>query len=104
MTDKEICESPLRLLVIDVLKPHKPNIVELGRTMCLEGKLDSANITVYAVDEKTESLKIIIEGNNLIFDDIKQIIEDNGGAVHSIDKVIVGNKPQYDPTLPKIQV
>ncbi|MFH1403063.1 MAG: DUF211 domain-containing protein [Candidatus Altiarchaeota archaeon] len=93
MDEESECNSPVRLLVLDVLKPHKPNIVDFGKKLCREHKVDNAIISVYAVDEKTESLKMTIEGENIDFDRIKDLIEENGGAVHSIDKVMVGNKP-----------
>jgi hypothetical protein len=96
MTDKVKYKSPVKVLVLDVLKLHKPNIVEFGKTLCEAQNIESADITVYAVDEKTESLKMIIEGDNIEFDLVKNLIEDNGGAVHSIDKVIVGRRPRLE--------
>ena len=87
---------PLKVLVLDVLKPHQPSIVKLGSSMCEEESLDSVNITVYAVDEKTESVKMILEGENLNFEKIMEVIEKNGAAVHSMDKVILGRLPAID--------
>jgi len=84
------CRLPLKVLVLDVLKPHKPSIVEFGAAMCDEKSIESVNITVYAVDEKTESIKMILEGNALDFDRIEELIEKTGAVVHSVDKVILG--------------
>ena len=87
---------PAKILVLDVLKPHKPNILEFGRTVCTEKSIEAANITVYAVDEKTESLKLILEGRDLDFEKIKALLENNGAVIHSMDKVVLSRKPAQD--------
>ncbi|MCX6694980.1 MAG: DUF211 domain-containing protein, partial [Candidatus Altiarchaeota archaeon] len=88
--------SPVKVLVLDVVKPHKPHIVEFGKTLCEEHNIDSASITVYSSDEKTESLKMILEGVDLEFEHLKTIIEESGGVVSKIDKVVMGRKIRLD--------
>ncbi len=85
-------EVPVKILVLDVLKPHKPNILEFGRRICDEKSVENANISVYAVDEKTESVKMVLEGGNINFDRIAELIENYGGVIHSMDKVVLGKK------------
>ena len=85
-------QPPLKVAVVDVLKPHKPDIVEFGKSLCKERSVTSVNITVYAIDEKTESVKIIMSGKNIKFNKIRSIIEDYGAVVHSVDKVVFGEK------------
>jgi len=85
-------QAPVKIINLDVLKPHKPNIVEFGKTIEKEKSVKAVNISVYAIDEKTESIKLVLEGTNLDFDNIKNIIEDFGAVVHSIDKVVIGKK------------
>lgn len=83
-------DSPIRLLVLDVLKPHKPDIVELGKAINALKSVEGTNISVTAVDEKTESLKVTIEGKNIEFEEVKKTIGDFGAVIHSTDKVILG--------------
>lgn len=93
---------PVKILVLDVLKPHKPNILEFGKTICGEKTIDDANISVYAVDEKTESLKVVLEGKNIDFDKARELIEDQGGVIHSMDKVVLGRKKVIEvPIIPE---
>jgi uncharacterized protein len=95
--------SPIKLLVLDVLKPHKPNIVEFGTELSRANGIDNLDISVYAVDEKTESVKAVIEGKSLDFDLIKKTVEDFGAVIHSVDKVCIGKKIcayQLHETLP----
>lgn len=86
----------VKILVVDVLKPHKPNILEFGRIICTDETVESARISVYAVDEKTESLKIVIEGNDINFDHVKELVEDQGGVIHSMDKVVLSRNDKSD--------
>ncbi|MBW2971653.1 DUF211 domain-containing protein [Candidatus Woesearchaeota archaeon] len=84
--------STIRLLVLDVLKPHKPNIVDFGKELAKANGIENMDISVYAVDEKTETVKVILEGNSLDFEVIRKTIEDFGAVVHSVDKICLGKR------------
>ena len=84
---------PVKILVLDVLKPHKPNILEFGKMVCSEKSAEYANISVYAVDEKTESVKMVLEGKDIDYERIRTLIEGHGGVIHSMDKVVLSRKP-----------
>ena len=80
----------LRRLVLDVLKPLEPSIEVLVQLLAdLEG-VDGANISIYEIDRRVENAKITIEGHDLRYEDISSVIEENGGAIHSIDEVAAG--------------
>jgi hypothetical protein len=80
----------LRRLVLDVLKPLDPSIVSLVQLLAdLEG-VDGVNIAIYEIDRRVENAKITVEGQDLPYDPIVRIIEENGGSVHSIDEVAAG--------------
>ncbi len=80
----------LRRLVMDVLKPMDPSIVELVQVLAeLEG-VDGVNISIYEIDRRVENAKITIEGRDLDYDAIADVIGENGGAIHSIDEVAAG--------------
>ncbi|MBU4267129.1 MAG: DUF211 domain-containing protein [Candidatus Altiarchaeales archaeon] len=85
-------QAPVKIINLDVLKPHKPNIIEFGKAIETEKSVKAVNISVYAIDEKTESIKLVLEGTNLDFESIKKIIDDFGAVVHSIDKAVIGKK------------
>lgn len=87
---KGVKPNAVRLLVLDVLKPHQPNIVEFGKSVKEANGIENMDITVYAIDEKTESVKVVLEGEDLDFEVIRKTIENFGAVVHSVDKVSVG--------------
>ena len=81
----------IRRLILDVLKPHKPNVVELSEALShLEG-VDGVNIIINEMDQKVENAKVIIAGASISFEDIKQKLEEWGATIHSIDEVAAGN-------------
>lgn len=76
-------------LVLDVLKPHQPNSLEFARTLAAVGQGCQIYLTVSEVDEHTETLRIVIEGRSLDFEEIHAAIKAMGGSLHSIDEVVV---------------
>lgn len=84
--------AKIRRLVLDTLKPHDPNIISMASQLSeLTGVL-AVNISIYEMDRKVENAKITIEGDDLLYPDVLQVIQELGGAVHSIDEVVAGKK------------
>jgi hypothetical protein len=80
----------IRRLVLDTLKPHEPDIIELATQLSeLEG-ITAVNISIYEIDRKVENAKITIEGEQINYSDVLALIEEMGGAVHSVDEVVAG--------------
>jgi hypothetical protein len=80
----------IRRLVLDTLKPYEPSIIELASQMSdLEG-VSAVNISIYEMDRKVENAKITIEGEDISYPIVLELIEEMGGAVHSIDEVVAG--------------
>ena len=82
----------LRRIVLDVLKPLEPNIVDLVRKISTLSGVDGVNITIYEIDHQVENAKITVEGEQLSYDELHDLIVENGGAVHSIDEVAAGQR------------
>jgi hypothetical protein len=82
----------IRRLVLDVLKPHNPGIVELSKQLSeLEG-VEGVNVVTYEIDQKVENVKIILGGNNIDFETVKEKLESLGAAIHSVDEVAAGRR------------
>ena len=84
----------VKRLVLDVLKPHQPNALEFSQALAKAGGDYRVCITVLEVDENTETLKVVVEGDAIDFDAIQSGISALGGSLHSIDEVEVQSKPQ----------
>ncbi|MEM1627683.1 MAG: DUF211 domain-containing protein [Desulfurococcaceae archaeon] len=83
----------LRRLILDVLFPIRGvSIIDLADSLLVLSGVESVNITVKEVDVDTQNILVVIEGEKIVFDDIKEVIEKKGGVIHSIDQVVVGKK------------
>lgn len=82
----------IRRLVLDVLKPHNPDVVELSEELShLEG-VEGVNIIIYEIDQKVENAKVVIAGANIDFERIKKKLEEMGATIHSVDEVAAGKR------------
>jgi len=82
----------VKRIILDVLKPHAPSIIEVAEKLGgLEG-ISGVNISLEEVDAETDSIKITIEGNNINYEAVKNAITECGAVIHSIDGVSAGIK------------
>jgi len=66
----------IRRLVLDVLKPHKPSVVELSEALShLEG-VEGVNIIINEIDQQVENAKVIVVGISISFEDVKNRLKE----------------------------
>ena len=80
----------IRRLVLDVLKPHKPSVVEVSEALSHLPGVEGVNIIMNEIDQQVENAKIIIAGNSLSFEEIKNKLKELGATIHSVDEVAAG--------------
>ncbi len=83
-------EAKVRRIVLDVLKPHDPSIIEVSQLLAGLPGVDGVNINIYEVDRKVENAKITVMGPDVDWLKVLAVIEDTGGTVHSIDEAVAG--------------
>jgi hypothetical protein len=82
----------IRRLVLDVLKPHRPSVVDLSLALSkLEG-VEGVNIMIYEIDEHVENAKITVVGTKVDFEVVQKKLEEMGATIHSVDEVASGKK------------
>jgi len=82
----------VRRLVLDVLKPHVPTILELAEALSKLDGIIGVNLSIFEVDQQTETVKITVKGDNIDYVSVESVIQDFGGVVHSIDEVVAGKE------------
>jgi hypothetical protein len=82
----------LKKLVLDVLKPAEPSIVDMVKKLGEIEGVEGVDITVREIDRRVETVKITIEGENINFDKINSALDRYGATIHSIDKVAGGKR------------
>lgn len=91
----------IRRLVLDVLKPHQPSIIDFAQGINESDGVKGVNATVVEIDEEVQNIKITIEGDDIDYDHVKQFISDSGGSVHSIDEIICGERMVEESETPQ---
>ena len=86
----------VKRIVLDVLKPHLPSVVEFSQSIAEVGVDYFVNLTVLEMDENTETLQIEVQGEDIDFAAIQSVISGMGGSLHSIDEVDVQNETGAD--------
>jgi len=79
----------VKRLVLDVLKPHHPNGLEFAKAIASQGVDYRVHFRVAEVDERTETVVVVVEGHDIQFEAIAQVIANVGASLHSVDEVEV---------------
>lgn len=77
-------------LVLDVLKPHNPSIIQMAGELSELAGVEAVNISIYEIDQRVENAKITLEGTDINYETVLTVIGEVGGTVHSIDEVVAG--------------
>ena len=88
MGERAAERSTITRLVLDVLKPHQPSIVEFAVALTKVKGVERVDSSVVEMDAETETIKVVVEGKDLEVDAIAEVIRDLGGVVHSVDAVV----------------
>jgi hypothetical protein len=84
--------SEIKRLILDVLKPHNPSIIEVSRQLSDLGGVSGVNCMLEEVDKETDSIKITMEGADISYEDVEKTLESMGAVIHSVDGVSAGKK------------
>ncbi|HDN01849.1 MAG TPA: hypothetical protein ENF42_02625 [Candidatus Bathyarchaeota archaeon] len=79
----------VKTIVLDALKPRETTIIDLSRALCNVPGVLNVVATVREVDERTETVRIKIEGRNIDYDMVLEAAKEVGTAIRSIDEVSV---------------
>ena len=80
----------IRRIVLDTLKPMEPTIIEMAKMLSVIEGVSSVNISISQIDLKVEKAKITVEGENINYENVENLIKDMGASIHSIDEVVAG--------------
>ena len=65
----------VKRILLDVLKPHQPGSLEFTETLADLNPGYRVSLKVEEVDENTESVTVVIEGEDIRFEEIGQAIK-----------------------------
>jgi uncharacterized protein len=76
-------------IVLDVLKAHQPPLPEFASFVGELAGIKRVDVAVVEMDEKTESLKVTIDGVNIDYEELRSHMAKQGAVIHSVDQVVV---------------
>ena len=82
----------IKKLVLDVLKPRDPPIYELASRLAECRGVSDVDINLAEIDQRTETIKVSLEGDGIDINEVKRCIEDLGASVQSFDEVRVSKE------------
>ena len=80
----------IRRVVLDVLKPHSPNMVDMANQLADLDGVDGVNLSLMEMDQEVENVKITCEGDSINYEEIEEVVLQNGASIHSLDEVSAG--------------
>lgn len=92
---------PVRRLVIDVLKPHDPPLLEFADHLAALDSVGGVTATLIELDQEVQNVKLTFEGEDVSFDAIEAAIGGLGATVHSVDEVACGDYIVVDRDTPQ---
>lgn len=90
MTEELDSSRPrLTKIVLDVLKTHVPSLVEFSSELSRVEGISRVEAELIEVDAETDSIRLVIEGEDISYEELEKTIKKLGAAIHSIDGVVV---------------
>ena len=80
----------VRRLVLDVLKPHDPDVVTVAGSVADCEGVSGVNAVLIETDREVQNVKLTVEGDAVPVDAVHDPVEDLGGTIHSMDEVVCG--------------
>jgi hypothetical protein len=80
----------LRRVVLDVLKPHDPPLLQFTDRVAAVPGVEGATSSLIELDQEVQNVKITVAGEALDYEAIEAAVEELGGTVHSVDQVACG--------------
>lgn len=89
--------ADLRRVVIDVLKPHDPPILEFSQRLAETDSVNAVTTSLIELDQEVQNVRITIQGDPIDYDAITATIDGLGGSIHSVDQASYGTTIVEDP-------
>lgn len=94
MESQDSSRIAIKKIILDALKPRDLDLRELSSRICSLDGVNEVEIEVREVDAKTETIKIIVRGEDICYDEVQEELSELGVAVRSLDGIVVFKRPE----------
>jgi hypothetical protein len=84
--------TTVRRLVIDVLKPHDPPLIDFTERITAQHTVVGVTASLVERDKEVQNVKLTIEGDGIDYESVQEAVEELGASVHSVDEVSCGER------------
>lgn len=89
--------ASIRRIVLDVLKPHEPELMTFARRIGTLETVDAVRASVIEIDRDVQNVQVVVEGEAIDDESVSTTIRDLGATIHSVDEVTAGEYPLDPP-------
>lgn len=82
-------EPKIRTVILDVLKPFQPVLSDFALFLAGLDNISKVDISVVEMNEDTMSLKVTIDGVDIDFDKLRDVMLKQNAIIQSLDRVVV---------------
>ena len=82
----------IRRLVIDVLVPLNIPSSDIALRLSDLSGVEGVDLLITAVEHKNEKAKITMEGGNIKLEEVKDLLDQTGASLQSIDRISCGKR------------
>jgi hypothetical protein len=83
--------ATVRRLVIDVLKPHDPDLLEFTEQIAEIESIAGVTSSLIELDKEVQNIELTLSGDDVDYETVVETIEHLGGTIHSVDEVVCGD-------------
>ena len=78
-------------VVLDILKPHDPDVVEFAAHLAAIAPGLHVSLDVIEVDDKTQTIEVVVNGQAIELPPLLEAVSAMGASLHSVDGVDIVN-------------
>jgi hypothetical protein len=90
--------APVRRLVVDVLKPNDPPLVEFAAGLADTDGVERVDCSLVELDREVQNVAVTLAGPDVRLATVEERIEALGATVHSVDRVVCGALGPEEPS------
>lgn len=84
--------ATVRRLVIDVLKPHEPPLIDFTERIAAQNSVAGVTASLVERDKEVQNVKFTLEGDGVDYTSVRDAVEELGASIHSVDEVSCGER------------
>ncbi|MFH1520593.1 MAG: DUF211 domain-containing protein [Candidatus Micrarchaeota archaeon] len=83
----------IRRLILDVVIPSTMPSTELAVKLAKLSGVEGVDIITQEVEHRVDKIKVTIDGDDINFDSVKNLLDKLGASLQGVDRITCGKRP-----------